>query len=443
MQDRPEPETGGTATYLEAGPRGTIDRSRTYMQLSLNAGSALRTKSAAKRARPHPCSREKAETANTLVRTCTRPPVPGLRIDPLGPRRRITEHVRTLHVGPPNLDRNRSLPIHEDLRAGLMGRTLADMVGRLLVVGIGSITAPDTAGIDQLRDIGPRGVVLLRHNVVDAAQVRNLVSALKAALGTDLLIATDEEGGKASAFQRILGSTPPAREVARRDPRWIQAHSWCVGARLRDSGVDWNLAPVADLDDCVGSKALGDRSPSADPSLAAIAVVAAFSGLRRSGLITCAKHFPGLARANADTHTSNAVIPASLDDLMRSDLVPFVALIHARVPAVMVGHATSHGLDAARPASLSPSSYALLRSLGFRGVAITDSLNMRAVTCEYSPGGAAVRAIAAGADLVLATDCNCAMAIRDSVLGAVRAGVITQTRLRDALLRSRALSPRS
>ena len=140
-----------------------------------------------------------------------------------------------------------------------------------------------------------------------------------------------------------------------------------------------DLAPVADLDDGPSSGVIGDRSFSADPTVAANYAYAYAAGLADGGILPVAKHFPGQGRSSEDIHFRAASVTVTLDALQSSDLRPFDALIRAGIPAVMMNHLRYSSLDPNLPASLSPRAYQLLRGLGFRGAAITDSVGMAAV----------------------------------------------------------------
>jgi beta-N-acetylhexosaminidase len=198
------------------------------------------------------------------------------------------------------------------------------------------------------------------------------------------LVFADQEGGPVRGFREL----PPARP-ARTYRTAADAHSAGVatGRALRRAAVHVDLAPVLDLAD----GPLGSRHFRA-PALG----VAFARGLGRTGVAACAKHFPGLGSAPVSTDDSTSVTAL----LRPRETAAFRAAVRAGVPCVMLSHAFYRGLAGGR-ASLSPHAYRLLRSLGFRGVAITDSLNFfRAVPVErWAP-----RAVRAGADLLLFTN---------------------------------------
>jgi beta-N-acetylhexosaminidase len=151
--------------------------------------------------------------------------------------------------------------------------------------------------------------------------------------------------------------------------------------------------------------------------------------------MSAVKHFPGQGRSGADTHLQRAVVDTTVEELTAVDLVPFQRLIDTGAPVVMMNHLDYTHLDADLPASLSPAAYALLRSMGFTGVAITDSLGMGAVNTRWDFPEAAVRAVTAGADAAFATDGRQALRMRDALVAAVRSGGLPESRLDEAATR--------
>ncbi|KGM15410.1 hypothetical protein N867_08625, partial [Actinotalea fermentans ATCC 43279 = JCM 9966 = DSM 3133] len=210
-----------------------------------------------------------------------------------------------------------------------------------------------------------------------------------------------------------------------------------LGADLAGLGITMDFAPVADVTVGAADPTIGDRSASADPAVAARTVVAAGRGLLDGGTVPVLKHFPGHGSVTADSHVGLPVQPAGVEQLAARDLVPFGAAVDAGAPVVMMGHLDVVQLDPGVPSSLSPAAYRLLReSLGFDGVAVTDALDMGAVP-SGAPGEEVVRALAAGADLVLKPrDVGAAHA---AVVAAVQSGALPRERLEEAATRVVAL----
>jgi beta-N-acetylhexosaminidase len=263
--------------------------------------------------------------------------------------------------------------------------------------------------------------------------VRRLVAGLREQSARPLLVATDEEPGRVSSFGAVLGRSSSARTLAQRGTAEdVEAFALQLAVELSNLGIDADFAPVADVDEGPASGVIGDRSFSGHPSVAADYALAFSRGLWRGGIVPVPKHFPGHGRSPADSHRRLAVVESTLEELRAHDLVPFRAQIRGGARMMMLGHVAYRALDADLPASLSPRAYALLRSMGFDGVAITDSLGMGAVNLHWGFGEAAVLAVAAGADAVLATDGRQARLMRDSIVSAVVDGRLPDERLSEA-----------
>lgn len=311
----------------------------------------------------------------------------------------------------------------------------------VLVVGLPGVTTADQPLARSVVDLGVGGVFLARENVRDAAQVRGLAAGLRARAGRPLLVSTDEESGRVAVTRSVVGRGPsPRRLAATSTPEQVTTYARGLGDRLAAVGVDLDLAPVLDLDDGPAGGIIGDRSFSPDPVRAADHGLAFAAGLTAAGVRPTVKHFPGQGRSDADTHRTPAVVTTPLSELRRTDLLPFARAVDAGAPVVMLNHLGYAALDGDVPASLSPRAYALLREMGFTGVAITDSLGMGAVNLRWDFPEAAVRAVTAGADAVLATDGAQARRMRDALVAAVRSGALPESRLSLAAARVTALA---
>lgn len=256
------------------------------------------------------------------------------------------------------------------------------------------------------------------------------------------LVMTDEEGGEIQRMANLVGNLPWPREMAKTmTPRQVRALAKKVGRRMRAAGVSMDLAPVLDLSDSPGPSTRypdGPRSFGVSPAVTASYGVAFARGLLAGGVIPVVKHFPGLGEATYNTDYGPASDPR-LSVLARSSLLPFEAAISARLPAVMVGHASVPGLTGRLPASLSSAAVTgLLRNkLGFHGLVLTDSLSAAAIAdAGYSVERAAPLAIAAGDDMVLFNAANpttTANAIIASISVAVARGKLPRSRLNEAV----------
>jgi beta-N-acetylhexosaminidase len=311
----------------------------------------------------------------------------------------------------------------------------------VLVVGMPGVTTADEPLGRSLVDMGVGGLFLSEPNVESAEQVTALVSGLRARAGRPLLVSTDEESGRVAVTREIVGAGPSPRRLAKQStPAEVREFAKGVGARLKQVGIDLDLAPLLDLDDGPSRGIVGDRSFSADPDVAAEYGLAFSAGLLDAGVTPTVKHFPGQGRSATDTHAEAAVVDATVEELKATDLLPFQKAIDAGAPVVMLNHLGYSAMDPDLPATLSPKAYALLREMGFEGVAMTDSLGMGAVNLRWDFPEAAVRAIEAGADAALATDGNQAQRMRDALVEAVTSGRLPEGRLDEAAARVTALA---
>ena len=311
----------------------------------------------------------------------------------------------------------------------------------VLVVGLPGVTVAEAPLARSVVDLGVAGVFLSEPNVETAAQVRALTAGLRQRARRPLLVSTDEESGRVAVTRAVVGAGPSPRTLARsRTPAQVRDFATSLGGRLADVGVDLDLAPVVDLDDGPARGIVGDRSFGADPQRSSDYALAFAAGLQDAGVAPVVKHFPGQGRSRTDTHRLSDTVDATVEELRSTDLVPFTRAIRAGAPVVMLNHLQYSALDAHLPATMSPKAYALLRELGFEGVAMTDSVGMGAVNLRWDFPDAAVRAVAAGADAVLATDGEQALRMRDALVQAVRSGRLPQARLDEAAARVAALA---
>jgi beta-N-acetylhexosaminidase len=287
---------------------------------------------------------------------------------------------------------------------------------------------------------GLGGVVLFADNVRDREQASALTASLRAAR-PDLVVATDEEGGDVTRLEAGTGSSYPGNLALGvvDDVELTRRVAQAIALNLRAAGVTMNLAPVADVNTDVANPAIGVRSFGPDPVLVARHVRAFVEGTQASGVLACAKHFPGHGGTRVDSHRELPVVDLSKEELAAGPLVPFIAAVEARTAAVMTGHLVVPAWDDG-PATTSEIVIGrLLREgLGFEGIVVTDALDMGAVAASASVGETGVRALAAGADLLCLGprygEQDVTMLHR-SIVAAVAAGRLPAERLTDAAAR--------
>ena len=253
------------------------------------------------------------------------------------------------------------------------------------------------------------------------------------------MIAIDEEGGDVTRVAYADGSPYPGNAAlgAVDDVALTQAVYRAIGADLAALGINFDLAPCADVLGTADSPAVGTRSFGADTGLVSRHTAAAVAGLQGAGVAACTKHFPGHGRTGTDTHEAIATIEGSLAELRLVDLPPFEAAIRAGTLAIMPSHLRVPELTGDLPATVSAAAITgLLRGeLGFTGVIVSDALEMRATRDMFGIPGAAVLAVAAGTDLLcLGRDGSedDYLAVRDALVAAVRDGALDGERLEEA-----------
>lgn len=278
------------------------------------------------------------------------------------------------------------------------------MDGALLMLGLSGpeLTSSEAALFRKLR---PAGFILFTRNIVSPEQTRQLTDDLRGLSYDPPIIAIDQEGGRVTRTRQIAPAAPSAPALAARADMVNIAQAGAFTADLlRLLGVNMNFAPVLDLDHHPGTaNALRGRSWGRDPQR-----VIDYAGqwnrwLRKRSVASCAKHFPAGGRALADPHHELPSSAATLDDLLREDVIPYTALM-PELDAVMLGHVEFPNIDPDFPASLSRRMIRrfLRDQLGFDDhLVLTDDLDMGAITGRYGRGPDARLAIEAGNDLAL------------------------------------------
>ena len=322
------------------------------------------------------------------------------------------------------------------MSAGLSDPVLERLADAVLIPPFPGHDAPRWV-LDAL-ERGLAGVTIFGPNIAGPEQLAALTAQLRRA-GGQPLVAIDEEGGDVTRIDHLTGSPYPGNAAlgAVDDVALTAAVHRALGQDLAELGITVNLAPSVDVNTASDNPVIGIRSFGSDPALVARHAAAAVSGLQAAGIAACAKHFPGHGSTSADTHHRIVTVEADLDTLRRRDLVPFAAAIAAGVNGVMPGHLRVPELTGELPATLSAAAQTgLLRGeLGFTGVIISDALEMRAVRETYGLAETAVRAVAAGTDLLcLGRDVgqDGYLAVRAALAEALASGRLPAQRLEQA-----------
>ncbi|WP_295998502.1 glycoside hydrolase family 3 protein [Rugamonas sp.] len=282
---------------------------------------------------------------------------------------------------------------HNDLRK---------IAGQLIMIRFpGTVLDAATAGFLKANSI--RAVCLFRGNMTDSVQLAKLTSDLRAVMGPDALIAIDQEGG-AVVRATWVPAPPAAMGLGAADDADLCRRTGAAVARaVKALGFNWNFAPVLDLNNNPHNPVIAERSFGAEPQRAAELAMAWMAGSHAERVACCVKHFPGHGDTNVDSHRDLPTVAKSVAQLNELELAPFRFAAGA-APAMMTAHIVYPALDADNPATMSRRIlHGLLREeWNYQGIIITDGMDMHAIAGRYGVGNAAVRALNAGADMVMA-----------------------------------------
>jgi beta-N-acetylhexosaminidase len=300
-----------------------------------------------------------------------------------------------------------------------MTKNLRHAAGELLVVGL---AGSELTGLERawLRLVRPGGVILFKRNIVDAAQTRALLDEATGLGAPHSVRCVDVEGGTVNRLRDALAPLPSAQAVgaAMRSPTLSTEKSRKDGARgnvglavqfgeliaraVKAFGFNTTLAPVVDLALPEAAEVLGSRPPGANAAEVIEFARAFLDGLAAQGVVGCGKHFPGLGGATGDTHFVTPEIERTWQQIWNEDLAPYREL-HAAMPMVMMNHAAYPATPARRrPASASDFwiTQVLRKRIGYRGIILSDDLEMGGILKFLPVDEAAIAAVRAGSDLL-------------------------------------------
>lgn len=273
--------------------------------------------------------------------------------------------------------------------------------GQRLVVGFPG-TSPSREFKRFCGEVQPAGFILFRRNVEEPAQVRELNRELQSLVSDRVppLLTVDQEGGRVLRIRET--PWPALRTVGNLDdPATTARFARTLAEELRALGFNLDFAPVADVDSNPANPIIGDRSFGRDPAMVARHVRVFVEAAQDSGLICCAKHFPGHGDTSVDSHKDLPIVEKERPDVEHTELVPFRSAIQAGVGTLMTAHVLFPAYDEERPATLSSRIIdgVLRKQLGYRGVVISDDMEMKAVRERYALTDQLDRACRAGLDL--------------------------------------------
>jgi beta-N-acetylhexosaminidase len=257
---------------------------------------------------------------------------------------------------------------------------------------------------DLLRRVQPAGVILFARNIASAQQTHRLLKDCQSSVREPLLTCVDLEGGQVDRFRKITGPAPSAAEVfASGEPSFFRKHGEIIGKTCRALGFNVDFAPVLDLAFDASRTVMSSRAVSSDPQDVIRYARGFIAGLARAGVLASGKHFPGLGEGTLDSHHDLPVINKSFKKLWEEDLAPYRTM-KRQLPMVLISHANYPAVTRDElPASLSKKWIAdvLRRKIGYRGLIVSDDLEMGGVLKAAPIDDAAVGFVRAGGDLCL------------------------------------------
>lgn len=281
--------------------------------------------------------------------------------------------------------------------------SIRSSIGQLLIIGFDG-TEMSQPLVSLLTQLQPAGVILFARNITGGEQTYKLLADCQECVSTPLFTCVDMEGGRVDRFRNVVGSAPSAAEVfATGSRKLFRKHGKVIGESCRALGFNTDFAPVVDLAFEASKKVLSSRAVSADPKEAVIYAREFLAGLRSANVVGSAKHFPGLGEANLDTHHELPSVSKSWKELWAADLYPYRTM-RRELPMILIGHANYPAVTHDQsPASLSRKwiTDVLRKKIGYRGLVVSDDLEMGGVLEAAPIEQAAVGHIRAGGDLCL------------------------------------------
>jgi len=281
--------------------------------------------------------------------------------------------------------------------------SISEQIGQLLIVGFdGTEVSPRLRSL--LTRLQPAGVILFARNITTGPQTHKLLKDCQTCVSAPLFTCVDIEGGSVDRFRNVIGNAPSAADVfATGDRKAFHKHGKIIGDSCRALGFNTDFAPVVDLALPESRKVMSSRAVSAEPRQVTSYARQFLAGLRAASVLGAIKHFPGLGGANLDTHHELPAVKRPWKTLWDQDIAPYRAL-RRELDLILIGHAAYPAVTSDRtPASLSRKwiTDVLRKKVGYRGLVVSDDLEMGGVLKAAPIEQAAVEHIRAGGDLCL------------------------------------------
>lgn len=285
--------------------------------------------------------------------------------------------------------------------------TIEEKIAQMLIITFNGTSMNTT--LEKNLSYKPGGVILFAGNITDYTKTKKLISDINSKSEIAPFISVDQEGGRVQRVKNIAGisvtSIPPMWEIgATNDINKAYTTGITIGNDLKKFGFNLDFAPVIDVVPDKNAGVIKDRSFGSDPILVGNMGISLAKGLNETGVIPVYKHFPGHGATITDSHVALPIVSKTKEELMGNDLIPFKEAIKNNAKVIMVGHLAVPTITGSNiPASLSKEIIQdlLINELGYKGLVVTDALNMKAITDNYSEKQIYELAINAGVDILL------------------------------------------
>lgn len=314
---------------------------------------------------------------------------------------------------------------------------LKKMTGQHFVVGFPG-TGLDEEFIRLVKEYKIGNIILFRHNVESREQLRALCVEIQELVqqetGHPAFIMIDQEGGVVTRLSEDFCNVPEGMALAAtEDPENMKICAQITARQLLDCGVNFNLAPVLDINNNVRNPVIGVRSYGDTPEAVVGGTLAAIEGYRQENLLSCGKHFPGHGDTATDSHLGLPVINKTEEELAAFELIPFEAAVRVKVPAIMTSHILFPLIEKDKiPCTMSRTIITdlLKGKLGFEGLVMSDCMEMNAIQTYYGSVEGVLGALRAGVDLVcISHSAKVAKQSAEAVLRELEQGTLSRTEL--------------
>ena len=329
---------------------------------------------------------------------------------------------------------NKELWVKEELES----MSLEEKIGQMLIVSFDNLET-DEELLGRFKEVKPGGFILFSDNFESYSQTKKLIDDINSTSDIPMFVSIDQEGGRVQRLKELDDQTvsviPAMYELGlTNDINLAYEVGRVMGEELRVFNINMDFAPVLDIYSNSENTVIGDRSFGNNPDLVTNMALSFSKGLESTDIIPVYKHFPGHGDTYEDSHQELAIIDKTKEELYELELIPFIEAINNGANVIMVGHLALPNITGNYiPASLSKEiiNDLLREELGFKGIVVTDALNMKALTNEYSKEDIYILAIKAGVNILLMPDFD--KTTIDIISKAVLTGVISEELINESV----------